>query len=75
MVVFRHPDASTSRLNRYAWVNWRGAESRDVAARLDEKDALERLADVEIARLFRRSMPIAAPGPHIRNPAVESRSI
>ena len=74
MVVFRHPDASTSRLNRYAWINWKGTESRDVAARLDEKAALDALSDAEIARLFRRSMPIAAPGQLTRNPAVQSRS-
>ena len=74
MVVFRHPDASTSRLNRYAWINWKGMESRDVAARLDEKAALEGLSDAEIARLFRRSMPIAAPDHRTRNPAVQSRS-
>lgn len=74
MVVFHHPDASTSRLNRYAWVNWKGVESRDVAAQLVEKDALETMSDAEIARLFRRSMPIAAQGLRNRNPAVESHS-
>ena len=74
MVVFRHPDASTSRMNRYAWINWKGAESRDVAARLDEQGTLDALGDAEIARLFRRSMPIAAPHQLLRNPAVESHS-
>jgi len=74
MIVFRHPDASTSRMNRYAWINWKGAESRDVAARLDEQGTLDALGDAEIARLFRRSMPIAAPHQLLRNPAVESHS-
>ena len=74
MVVFHHPDASTSRLNRYAWVNWKGVESRDVAARLVEKDALETMSDAEIARLFRRSMPVSAQGLRNRNPAVETHS-
>ena len=73
MVVFRHPDASTSRRNRYAWINWKGMESRDVAARLDEKSALDALSDAEIARLFRRSMPIAAPDHSAHNPAVQNR--
>ena len=75
MVVFRHPDASTSRLDRYAWINWKGAESRDVAARLEEKSALETLGDAEIARLFRRSMPIASAAQRGQNPAVQSRSV
>ena len=74
MVVFRHPDASTSRMNRYAWINWTGMESRDVAAQLDKQDVLDRLGDDEIARLFRRSMPIATPGQGLRNVAVQSRS-
>lgn len=72
MVVFHHPDTSTSRLNRYAWINWTGMESRDVAARLEEKDALDALSDAEVARLFRRSMPIASQAQRVHNPAVES---
>ncbi len=75
MVVFHHPDVSTSRLNRYAWINWTGIESRDVAARLDRKDVLEGLSDAELARLFRRSMPIATNARRWRNPAVESHAL
>ena len=74
MVVFHHPDHRTSRLNRYAWINWTGAESRDVAARLDDKAVLDKLSDAQLARLFRRSMPIAAPDRLKRNVAVQSRS-
>ena len=74
MVVFHHPDTSTSRLNRYAWINWKGAESRDVAAQLEEKAVLDALSDAELARLFRRSMPIGQPDRLKRNPAAQSRS-
>jgi len=68
MIVFRHPDASSSSRNRYAWYIWHGAEARNVTARLTAKQVLESLTDAELARLFRRSMPIstvrpvAAPG-------------
>ena len=60
MIVFHHPDATTSRRNRYAWINWKGTEARNVTARLDPKEVLEELADADLGRLFRRSMPIAA---------------
>jgi hypothetical protein len=60
MIVFRHPNGRTSRLDRYAWRNIDGPEARDVTARLDTKKVLERLTDDDIARHFRRSMRIAA---------------
>ena len=63
MVVFHHPDARTSRLNRYAWHVWPGDEARDVTARLKPKRVLEGLTDDEIATLFRRSMPVSATPP------------
>ena len=63
MVVFHHPDARTSRLNRYSWHLWGGAEARDVTARLKPRDVLERLTDAQIALLFRRSMPVSATPP------------
>jgi hypothetical protein len=62
-VVFRHPDGRTSRLDRYAWYVWPGAESRDVTARVSPRDVLEKLTDADLARLFRRSMPISADSP------------
>ena len=58
MVVFRHPDARTTRLDRYAWYISRGAESQDVTARLNKKTVLDSLGDPDVQRLFRRSMPI-----------------
>jgi hypothetical protein len=60
MVVFRHPNGRTSRLDRYAWKNVDGPEAKNVTAQLDPADILGRLSDDDIARLFRRSMRIAA---------------
>jgi len=62
MVLYRHPDASSSRLDRYAWyVN--GTENRNVTARLKPDDVLAALTDRDLARLFRRSMPVSADRP------------
>jgi hypothetical protein len=58
MVVFRHPDARSSRLDRYAWYISRSADAHDVTARLKPKGVLESLGDADFARLFRRSMPV-----------------
>jgi hypothetical protein len=59
MVVFRHPDARTARLDRYAWYIAKGVEAHDVTARLDKRTVLDSLGDGDVARLFRRSMPIS----------------
>ncbi len=59
MVVFRHPDARTAGLDRYAWHISRGAEVNDVTARLKPKSILESLGEADLARLFRRSMPVS----------------
>jgi len=59
MVVFRHPDGRTTRLDRYSWYITRGAEAHDVTARLDRRTVLDALGDADIQRLFRRSMPIS----------------
>lgn len=59
MVVFRNPDARSSGLDRYAWYITRGAEAGDVTARLDRRTVLDGLADADVARLFRRSMPVS----------------
>ena len=56
MVVFHHPDGS--RLNRYGWLIWHGPESRSVTARLKPAEVLKSLDDANVARLFRRSMPV-----------------
>ena len=58
MVVFRHPDARTTRLDRYAWYISRAAESQDVTARLNKKAVLDSLGEPDVQRLFRRSMPV-----------------
>jgi hypothetical protein len=60
MIVFRHPNGRTSRLDRYAWRTIESPDAKDVTARLDREKILERLSDDDIARHFRRSMRIAA---------------
>ena len=60
MVVFRHPNGRTSRLDRYAWRNIDGPEAKNVTARVDANEVLQRLTEDDIARHFRRSMRIAA---------------
>ena len=59
MIVFHYPDAGSAGRDRYAWLNWEGAEARNVTARLDRKKIVEALGEEEIALLFRRSIPIA----------------
>ena len=61
MVVFRHPDGRTGRRDRYAWYITRGPEALDVTARLNKRSVLDSLTDVDVRRLFRRSMPIWTP--------------
>lgn len=63
MVVFRHPDGQSSRLDRYNWYISNGPESRSVTSRLVPDKVLERLNATEIAALFRRSMPVSRPDP------------
>jgi len=60
MIVFRHPNGRTSRLDRYAWRNIDGPEARNVTARLDTDDIMKALSESDIALHFRRSMRIAA---------------
>jgi hypothetical protein len=60
MIVFRHPNGRTSRLDRYAWRTIESPDAKDVTARLDRGAILERLTDNDIARHFRRSMRISA---------------
>ena len=63
MVVFVHPDPNSSMRNRYAWWISSGPESRDVTARMTPKQVMAALDPAEIARLFRRSMPISSQVP------------
>ena len=63
MVLFRHPDGRSSRLDRYNWIISRGPESRSVTSRLSPEKVLEHLNAKEIAALFRRSMAVSRPDP------------
>jgi hypothetical protein len=60
MVVFHHPNGETARLDRYNWYNSHAPESHSVTARLDPALVEQALTDRDLARLFRRSMPIDA---------------
>ena len=63
-VVFVHPDPDNSRLSRYAWYISGSADAiRNVTGRLSPGDVLESLTDGDLARLFRRSMPISSGSP------------
>jgi hypothetical protein len=79
MVLFRHPDARTTRLDRYAWYITHGAEAHDVTARLDRGRVLDSLGDADVQRLFRRSMPVStdrrkpAKAPNTTNGAQSTR--
>jgi hypothetical protein len=61
MVIFRHPNGRSSRLDRYNWFISNGPEARSVTARLSPGKVLEALSEVDVARLFRRSMSISRP--------------
>ena len=61
MVVFRHPDGESSRLDRYNWVINEGVESRSVTARQTEDSVLGLLTDASLSRLFGRSMSVSRP--------------
>jgi hypothetical protein len=60
MIVFEHPDGSTSRRDRYNWVNIAGPGARNVTSRADATAVMRELTDAQIALLFRRSMPISS---------------
>ena len=61
LVIFHHPTGETARLNRYAWINAQGAT--DPGTRLASKGLTDALSERELARLFRRSMPIETARP------------
>ena len=56
MVRYMQPD---SRVNRYAWYLSSGPTARSVTARLEPEAVLEALTDEDLARLYRRSMPVS----------------
>ena len=63
MVLFRHPDGESSRLDRYNWYISNGPEARSVTSRLSREKVLEHLNAKEIEILFRRSMAVSRPDP------------
>ena len=63
MILFRHPDGRSSRLDRYNWIISRGPEARSVTSRLDPGKILEGLDAGTILRLFQRSMPVSRKDP------------
>ena len=50
MVIFRHPDGESARLDRYNWFISNGPEARSVTSRLSKAKVLESLDDRTIAR-------------------------
>ena len=65
LVTFRHPNGQSARLDRYNWYISHGPEARSVTSRLSPQKVLESLDDEDIARLYRRSMPISRPDPQL----------
>ena len=63
MVIFRHPNGASARLDRYNWYLSNGPEARSVTSHLSKSKVLESLDDLAIARLYRRSMRISRPDP------------
>jgi hypothetical protein len=63
MIVFRHPDPTTTRKDRYNWVISHGPEARSVTSRLDPQRVLDSLHAADITRLFARSMPVSRANP------------
>ena len=65
MVIFRHLDAGSARLDRYSWFLSKGPESRSVTSRLSRQKVLDSLDEADLARLYRRSMPVSRPDPYL----------
>jgi hypothetical protein len=63
MVIFRHPNGGSARLDRYNWYLSNGPEARSVTSHLSKSKVLESLDDLALARLYRRSMRISRPDP------------
>ena len=68
MVVFRHPQGATARLDRYNWYLSNGPEARSVTSHLSPKKVLDSIDDAALAKLYRRSMTISRPDPLLRTP-------
>jgi hypothetical protein len=63
IIMFRHPDGRSSRLDRYNWVITQGPEARSVTSRLTPQKVLDQLDAGTITRLFQRSMPVSRKDP------------
>jgi hypothetical protein len=63
MIIFRHPDGTSSRKDRYAWFISRGPEARSVTSRLPKDKVAASLDEATLAHLFRRSMRVSRPDP------------
>ena len=61
MVLFRHPDGSSSRRDRYNWYISTGPEARSVTTRLSPVAVLEKLDQAQLLKLFSRSMAVSRP--------------
>jgi hypothetical protein len=59
IVLFGHPTGN-SRFDRYAIHNSHAPQANDPRSRLDGEAVLSALNDRELARLFRRSVPVEA---------------
>ncbi|HEX7121016.1 MAG TPA: hypothetical protein VF178_01510 [Gemmatimonadaceae bacterium] len=68
MIFFRHPSGESARRDRYAWYNAELPEASDPRSRLTPARVLEQLTDRDIARLYRRSMPVHTSWPSYVGP-------
>ncbi len=66
MVLFRHPQGTTARLDRYNWYLSNGPEARSVTSHLSEQKILDGLTESDLEKLYRRSMNISRPDPLLR---------
>lgn len=62
LMTFQHAQGQAAAGDRYAWINAPAAVTSDPRARLDARTLLESISDGELARLYRRSMPVRLPG-------------
>lgn len=63
LVIFHHPTGETARLNRYVSVNVRDMKAQDPRQCLTKETVTKALSSREIARLFRRSVPVSSDRP------------
>ena len=61
MVLFRHPDGSSSHRDRYNWYISTGPEARSVTTRLSPDVVLEKLDQAQLEKLFSRSIAVSRP--------------